>query len=99
VKTIARAIDANAFIVSHALADVDGGVVKRTCCTSDSSIGGLMKVGILGTGDVGQTLAEGFLQHGHQVMMGTRHPEKTIRLVWLKRMVHKPGRFRSSKVR
>jgi uncharacterized membrane-anchored protein YitT (DUF2179 family) len=30
VKAIVRAIDANAFIVSHALADVDGGVVKRT---------------------------------------------------------------------
>ena len=30
VKSIARGIDPNAFIVSHALADVDGGVVKKT---------------------------------------------------------------------
>jgi uncharacterized membrane-anchored protein YitT (DUF2179 family) len=30
VKSIVRGIDPNAFIVSHALADVDGGVVKRT---------------------------------------------------------------------
>jgi len=30
IKTIARSIDQSAFIVSHALADVEGGVVKRT---------------------------------------------------------------------
>jgi uncharacterized membrane-anchored protein YitT (DUF2179 family) len=30
IKTIARGIDENAFIVSHALSDVEGGVVKRT---------------------------------------------------------------------
>jgi uncharacterized membrane-anchored protein YitT (DUF2179 family)/quinol monooxygenase YgiN len=30
VKSIVRSIDRHAFIVSHALADVDGGVVKRT---------------------------------------------------------------------
>ena len=30
IKTIARGIDNGAFIVSHALADVDGGVVKKT---------------------------------------------------------------------
>ena len=29
VKSIVRAIDETAFVVSHALADVDGGVVKR----------------------------------------------------------------------
>lgn len=31
-----------------------------------------MKVGILGSGIVGQTLGAGFVKHGHQVMMGTR---------------------------
>src|SRR5580700_1242541 len=31
-----------------------------------------MKVGILGSGDVGRTLAAGFLKHGHAVMIGTR---------------------------
>ncbi|HEY1803289.1 MAG TPA: NAD(P)-binding domain-containing protein [Terracidiphilus sp.] len=35
-----------------------------------------MKVGVLGSGDVAKSLAEGFLKHGHQVMMGTREPAK-----------------------
>ena len=35
-----------------------------------------MKVGILGSGDVGKVLAAGFLKHGHEVMIGTRTPEK-----------------------
>ncbi len=35
-----------------------------------------MKVGILGSGDVAKTLGAGFIKHGHQVTMGTRHPEK-----------------------
>jgi 8-hydroxy-5-deazaflavin:NADPH oxidoreductase len=35
-----------------------------------------MKVGILGSGTVGQTLATGFLQNGHEVMIGTREPAK-----------------------
>lgn len=35
-----------------------------------------MKVGILGSGDVGKTLAAGFLKHGHEVTIGSRSPEK-----------------------
>ena len=35
-----------------------------------------MKVGIIGSGVVGQTLAAGFLKHGHQVEIGTRDPAK-----------------------
>ncbi len=35
-----------------------------------------MKVGILGSGSVAQTLAAGFIKHGHQVMMGTRDAAK-----------------------
>jgi 8-hydroxy-5-deazaflavin:NADPH oxidoreductase len=35
-----------------------------------------MKVGVLGSGTVGQTLGAGFLKHGHQVMLGTRDPKK-----------------------
>jgi len=35
-----------------------------------------MKVGVLGSGDVGKTLASGFIKHGHQVMLGTRTPGK-----------------------
>jgi predicted dinucleotide-binding enzyme len=35
-----------------------------------------MKVGVLGSGDVGKTLAGGFLKHGHDVTIGTRTPDK-----------------------
>jgi predicted dinucleotide-binding enzyme len=35
-----------------------------------------MKVGILGSGVVAQTLAGGFLKHGHDVMVGTSNPSK-----------------------
>jgi predicted dinucleotide-binding enzyme len=35
-----------------------------------------VKVGILGSGDVGKTLARGFIKHGHQVMLGTRTGDK-----------------------
>lgn len=35
-----------------------------------------MKIGILGSGLVGRTLAEGFIGHGHNVMVGSRNPEK-----------------------
>ena len=31
-----------------------------------------MKVGVLGSGEVAQVLASGFLKHGYEVMMGTR---------------------------
>jgi predicted dinucleotide-binding enzyme len=34
-----------------------------------------MKVGIIGSGVVGQALAGGFLKHGHEVTIGTRRPE------------------------
>lgn len=35
-----------------------------------------MKIGILGSGGVGQTLGAGFLKHGHEAMLGTRDPKK-----------------------
>jgi predicted dinucleotide-binding enzyme len=35
-----------------------------------------MKVGVIGSGIVGQTLAAGFLKHGHEVAIGTREPAK-----------------------
>jgi len=35
-----------------------------------------MKIGILGTGEVGQALAKGFLGAGHQVKMGSREAKK-----------------------
>ncbi|MFZ0273643.1 MAG: NAD(P)-binding domain-containing protein [Acidobacteriaceae bacterium] len=35
-----------------------------------------MKFGVLGSGTVGQTLAAGFLKHGHEAMIGTREPAR-----------------------
>ena len=35
-----------------------------------------MKIGVLGSGDVAKSLAGGFIKHGHDVVMGTRSPEK-----------------------
>ncbi|MGZ3746677.1 MAG: NADPH-dependent F420 reductase [Pseudobdellovibrionaceae bacterium] len=35
-----------------------------------------MKVGVLGSGPVGEKLADGFLKFGYQVMRGSRSPEK-----------------------
>jgi predicted dinucleotide-binding enzyme len=35
-----------------------------------------MKIGVLGSGVVAKVLASGFLKHGHEVMIGTRTPEK-----------------------
>jgi predicted dinucleotide-binding enzyme len=34
------------------------------------------KIGLIGSGDVAQTLASGFLKHGHQVTIGTRDTAK-----------------------
>ena len=37
-----------------------------------------MKISVLGTGDVGQTLAKKFIELGHEVMIGTRNVEETL---------------------
>jgi predicted dinucleotide-binding enzyme len=36
----------------------------------------MKKIGVLGSGDVGTALADGFLKHGHEVMRGSREPAK-----------------------
>lgn len=41
-----------------------------------------MKVGVIGSGQVGEVLANGFLKHGHSVMRGSRDPQKLAD--WLK---------------
>jgi 8-hydroxy-5-deazaflavin:NADPH oxidoreductase len=43
-----------------------------------------MKIGVLGTGDVGRTLANGFLATGHNVMMGSREASNEKALAWAK---------------
>jgi predicted dinucleotide-binding enzyme len=35
-----------------------------------------MRIGVIGSGAVGEVLAEGFLKYGHEVMRGSRTPEK-----------------------
>src|SRR5579883_2540219 len=42
-----------------------------------------MKVGVLGSGIVGQVLGAGFLRNGHQVVMGTRDPGAEQVQKWL----------------
>jgi len=43
----------------------------------------IMKVGVIGSGIVGQVLAAGFLKHGHEAMLGTRDPRKPEAQKWL----------------
>jgi predicted dinucleotide-binding enzyme len=43
-----------------------------------------MKIGILGSGVVGQVLATGFVKEGHQAMLGTRNPAKPELVKWKK---------------
>lgn len=39
------------------------------------------KIGVIGSGEVGQTLAAGFARHGHEVMIGSRDPSKLAAFV------------------
>lgn len=41
-----------------------------------------LKVGVLGSGDVGRVLASAFLAEGHPVMLGTRDPSKDQVVKW-----------------
>jgi hypothetical protein len=43
-----------------------------------------MKIGILGTGDVGRALGTGFAALGHEVKIGSRNPQKPVVKEWLK---------------
>jgi 8-hydroxy-5-deazaflavin:NADPH oxidoreductase len=42
-----------------------------------------MRVGVLGTGEVGRRLAAGFASRGHDVMIGSRDPGKAELREWL----------------
>ena len=50
-----------------------------------------IKIGILGSGVVAQTLGSGFMKHGYEVMMGTRDPQKLVE--WQKSGEGKVGTF------
>jgi predicted dinucleotide-binding enzyme len=41
------------------------------------------KIGILGTGEVGQSLGRGFVAHGHEVKMGSRDPASEKVRAWV----------------
>lgn len=48
-----------------------------------------MKIGIIGSGDVAQTLGAGLLAAGHSVMIGTRDPKRKTLLSWNKKQKNK----------
>src|SRR5262249_18288225 len=56
----------------------DGSGLKK------SQGGKIMKIGVLGSGDVGRTLGAGFLKHGHEVTLGTRDPKKKEVQDWVR---------------
>ena len=51
------------------------------------------KIGIIGSGNVGKTLAGGFVKHGHEVMLGTRDTSKTDLVKWANESKVKLGNF------
>jgi len=42
-----------------------------------------MKIGIIGSGDVGQALGRGLIRHGHEVLMGTRDQKAEKVTAWV----------------
>ncbi len=46
---------------------------------------GSVKIGVLGSGDVGQALATGFASLGHSVMVGSRTPDSAKLAEWMER--------------
>src|SRR5574341_712718 len=45
-----------------------------------------MKIGVLGSGDVGKALGKGFVALGHEVKMGSRNATNEKALAWAKEM-------------
>ena len=52
-----------------------------------------MKIGIIGSGDVGQRLADGFIELGHTVKIGSRDPNQKKVTEWINK--HNDGRASS----
>jgi 8-hydroxy-5-deazaflavin:NADPH oxidoreductase len=44
-----------------------------------------MKIGIIGSGDVGQRLADGFIELGHTVKIGSRDPNQKKVIEWVEK--------------
>ena len=54
-----------------------------------------MKVGVLGTGDVGRALGTGFARRGHEVKMGSCDPKNPKLAAFVQAAGHgRGGRFR-----
>ena len=51
-----------------------------------------MKIGIIGSGDVGRKLADGLLDQGHQVKIGSRDTSKKEVVEWIKKHRKKEGK-------
>lgn len=52
-----------------------------------------MRVGVLGTGDVGRTLGGAFAALGHEVMLGARAPGHPKAAAWARETTQKAGTF------
>ncbi|NWJ46179.1 MAG: NAD(P)-binding domain-containing protein [Chloroflexi bacterium] len=52
-----------------------------------------MKIGIIGSGVVGQTLGEGFIKKGHAVLLGSREPNSEKLQEWTAKTGGKTGTF------
>lgn len=48
-----------------------------------------MKIGIIGSGDVAQSIGAGLITAGHSVMIGTREPKRKNLLTWNKKQKNK----------
>ena len=54
----------------------EGDFLHAICILAFDEDSQRMKIGIIGSGDVAKALGIGFLQHGHDVAMGTRDPAR-----------------------
>jgi 8-hydroxy-5-deazaflavin:NADPH oxidoreductase len=55
-----------------------------------------MKIGILGSGDVGRKLADGLIEVGYEVKIGTRDPGKTQIVQWVSNHADKRDKQKAS---
>lgn len=54
-----------------------------------------MKIGILGSGNVGRNLGDGFIELGHMVKIGTRDPNKGEVIQWVSKHNEQEGKASS----
>ncbi len=69
--------------------------LKKFQFQSEKSYDIHMKIGIIGSGDVAQSLGRGLIELGHQVMLGTRDTSKK-ELEWWRKKSHKSASLGST---